>query len=406
MTSVNILLVDDNAENLLALEALLESSELNLVKAGSGKEALRRLLDQDFAVILLDVRMPSMDGFETATLIRGRERSHYTPIVFLTGYESNTANLFKGYSLGAVDYLVKPLVPEVLKAKVAVFVELFRTNRDLQYQLETIRELKHDVKEHERINEERQQLLVREQAVRAEAEQAIRERDEFLSVAAHELRTPVTSLRGFAQTVMRQMSRGTTLDPERVHHAFETIDQLSSKLDQLVSRLLDMSRIEAGQLQLDKQLTNLTELIANLVNMMQLGTTKHTLAFSAADSISMQADPLRLEQVITNLIDNAIKYCPDGGPIRVDVWLEGSDLVCIAVTDCGIGIPVENRDHIFDRFYRAHAGSNFSGIGLGLYISKQIVHLHHGTLEVEFPSDHGSRFVIRLPMTTNERKVP
>ncbi len=274
----------------------------------------------------------------------------------------------------------------------------------MQYQLERIRELKDDVREHERINEERQQLLAREQAARAEAEKAVQERDMFLSVAAHELKTPVTSLRGFAQTILRQMNRDTPLDPERVRHAFITIDQRSTRLAQLVSQLLDMSRIEAGQLQLDKAPTLITDLVSNIINMVQPGTDKHTFVINATDSFSIQVDPLRLEQVITNLIDNAVKYSPDGGPVYVDVWLEGNEWACIAVTDCGIGIPVEHRDHIFDRFYRAHTGNNVSGIGLGLYVSKQIVLLHHGTLEVDFPSDRGSRFIIRLPMNPDEQE--
>src|SRR5260221_12998321 len=178
MTGVNILLVDDNAENLMALDALLASLDHNVIQARSGEAALRWLLEDDFAVILLDVRMPNMDGFETAMLIRGRERLQNTPIIFLRAYQINTVNLFKGYSLGAVDYLVKPVVPEVLRAKVAVFVELFRKNQDLQYQLERIRAPKQDVKAHKRINEERRILLAREQAARAEAEQAVRQRDE------------------------------------------------------------------------------------------------------------------------------------------------------------------------------------------------------------------------------------
>ncbi len=397
MASVNILLVDDNQENLLALEALLEGPDHKLITARSGEAALRCLLDQDFAVILLDVRMPTMDGFETATLIRGRERSRHTPIIFLTGFESNTVNLFKGYSLGAVDYLVKPVVPEVLKAKVAVFVELFRKNQDLQHQLERIRELKQDVKVHKRINEERRILLAREQAARAEAEQAVRQRDEFLSVAAHELKTPVTSLRGFAQTILRQMNRTNSIDPERVKHALEAIDQQSNKLSLLVSQLLDISRIEAGQLRLDKQPTDVTGLVRNIADIMRPGMTLHTFRLNTPDSISTLADPLRLEQVVTNLIDNAIKYSPDGGPVQIDIWLDEEDLACIAVTDCGIGVPVEHRDHIFDRFYRAHAASHFGGMGLGLHISKQIVQLHDGILEAEFPPEGGSRFIIRLP---------
>src|SRR5258708_26200073 len=142
----------------------------------------------------------------------------------------------------------------------------------------------------------------------------------FLSVTAHELKTPVTSLRGFAQTILRQMNRDTTLDTERVRHAFITIDQRSTRRAQLVSQLLDMSRIEAGQLQLDKAPTLITDLVSNIINMVQPGTDKHTFVINVTDSFSIQVDPLRLEQVITNLIDNAVKYSPDGGPVYVDVW--------------------------------------------------------------------------------------
>jgi len=391
MTNVNILLVDDSAENLLALAAVLDSPEYNLFKARSGEAALRCLLDQDFAVILLDVRMPDMDGFETAELIRGRKRSYGVPIIFLTGSEGTTGNLFKGYSLGAVDYLVKPIVPEILTAKVAVFAELFRKNQDLQFQLERVRALKHDVKE-------RKVLLAREQEARADAEQAVRERDEFLSVAAHELKTPVTSLRGFAQMILRQLDRKDSIDPERIHHAFEAIDHQSAKLSHLISQLLDISRIESGQLQLDKEQTNVVELMTNVLGMIQPGTSKHTFVVNMPDLISTIADPLRLEQVFTNLLDNAIKYSPDGGPIHVDVCMENENTICLAVKDSGIGIPEEHRDHIFDRFYRAHASGHFGGMGLGLHISRQIVHLHDGTLQAEFPAEGGTRFVIRLPL--------
>jgi signal transduction histidine kinase len=401
MTKVNILLVDDNPDNLLVLEAMLAGLDENLVRAESGNDALRSLLDLDFAVILLDVNMPGLDGFETATLIREREKSRYTPIIFLTGYDATDVHLFKGYSLGAVDYLVKPVNPEILRAKITVFVDLFKMRRELERQLQRVKQLNRDVREHKRIDEERRQLLANEQSAREQAEQAVRARDEFLSVAAHELKTPVTSLRGFAQTTLRQLQKHGTFDEQRVAQALQSIEKQSVKLSQLVSQLLDISRIDAGHLQLERELADIAGLVQSVVTSMQPNATRHMLILEGPDSLEGLVDPLRLEQVITNLIDNAVKYSPDGGPVRVEMVFDDSvepGILNITVTDCGIGIPPERREHIFDRFYRAHTDGHYSGMGLGLYISKEIVQLHGGSLDVYFPEAGGSSFVITIPL--------
>src|SRR5258708_1924999 len=218
-----------------------------------------------------------------------------------------------------------------------------------------------------------------------QAQQAVGIRDEFLSVAAHELKTPVTSLRGFAQTIIRQLKRDGNLDPAKVGRALEAIDQQSTRLAVLLGQLLDISRIQSGNLALDLETADIVSLVAEVVNRAQINTSLHTLHLDGAKTLLAQIDPIRLEQVITNLIDNAIKYSPEGGPIEIEITRPTRRTASIAVTDRGIGIPEERREHIFDRFYQAHRESNFGGIGLGLYISRQIVEMHQGTLHVEFP---------------------
>lgn len=230
-----------------------------------------------------------------------------------------------------------------------------------------------------------------------EAQQAIRARDEFLSVAAHELKTPITTVRGSAQLLVRQLDRRGELDPVRVRRGFERIDQQSGKLALLISQLLDVSRIEGGQLQLERQPTDLVRLVDEVAAAVQARTTDHTVTVYAPVKISAVVDPIRLEQVLTNLLDNAMKYGPRRGPIDVEVSRSAASTVRIAVTDRGPGIPPEHRERIFDRFHQVHVASHLSGMGLGLYVSREIVNLHGGQIRVEDSPGGGTRFVVTLP---------
>ncbi len=230
-----------------------------------------------------------------------------------------------------------------------------------------------------------------------EAQEAVRLRDEFLSVASHELKTPVTSLRGFAQLIVRQFDSEGQMDPNRVRHALQVIDQQSDKLSRLVSQLLDVSRIEAGRLALEKKVTDVARLVKGVVETAQASTSRHKITVRVPSEVLALVDPLRLEQVVTNLIDNAIKYSPEGGPIHVEVPAPLAETVCLEVADGGIGIPAEHRQGIFDRFYQAHQGAYLAGMGLGLYISRHIVDLHGGRIEVECPPEGGTRFVVCIP---------
>ncbi len=229
-----------------------------------------------------------------------------------------------------------------------------------------------------------------------EAQAAIRARDEFLSVAAHELRTPITSLRGFAQVTIRHLAKEGVPDPQRVHRALQAVDQQSGRLAHLVSQLLDVSRIDAGRLALDRQLTDLAALVREAAATAQTNSTRHQIVVQAPSPVMALVDPLRIEQVVVNLIDNAIRYSPEGGAIEVELSLPDPTNAQLVVRDHGIGIAPEHCELIFDRFYQVHTGSG--GMGLGLYISRHIVDLHGGRIVVEAPPDGGSRFVVTLPI--------
>jgi PAS domain S-box-containing protein len=250
---------------------------------------------------------------------------------------------------------------------------------------------------------ENAQLYAQAQTAIRTAEDAVRAREEFLSVAAHELKTPVTSLRGFAQLTLRALEQDRELDRDRLRHALMVVNQQSDKLRRLVAQLLDISRIQSGRLQLELQEMDLGQLIGDVVLGMQHQSQYHTLNVDLPFRQQVRIDPLRLEQVLTNLLDNAIKYSPQGGPIDIELRRLDPRHVSVSIRDRGPGIKPEYRAHIFERFYQAGAeAEHAAGMGLGLYISREIVELHNGTIEAQFPDDGGARFVITLPLTSEE----
>jgi signal transduction histidine kinase len=234
-----------------------------------------------------------------------------------------------------------------------------------------------------------------------EARSAISIRDEFLSVAAHELKTPMTSLRGYAQLLGREFEKSDAPNPERARRAAVTIQVQSDKLARLVAQLLDVSRIQSGKLVIERKTADLAALVREVVEASRNQLKEHSLLARLPQELIVSVDPLRIEQVVTNLIDNAIKYSPDGG--QIDVTLSSSaeaNVVALSVRDHGVGVPLEHREHIFDRFYQAHAGgplTSMAGMGLGLYISRQIVEQHGGTIEAAFPPDGGTQLIVKLP---------
>jgi signal transduction histidine kinase/predicted hydrocarbon binding protein len=236
--------------------------------------------------------------------------------------------------------------------------------------------------------------LRQEVAERRRAEAA---RDEFVSVAAHELKAPLTSLRGFAQLLLHQLEGNKLPDPERLAQALSAIDRQSEKLSRLVAQLLDVSRLESGQLVLDRQDTDVVALCAAVLEAARARAPRHTLSLRASHPVRAFLDPLRVEQVLSNLLDNAVKFSPVGGSVELEVTVEAPHLE-LSVTDHGIGIPAEHRERIFERYYQAHRQQRPGGMGLGLHISLQIVELHGGSLRAEHPAGGGTRLIARLPL--------
>jgi len=238
-------------------------------------------------------------------------------------------------------------------------------------------------------------LAVENARLYREAQEAIQKRDDFLSIAAHELKTPITSLRGFAQLLTRRLDRERHLAPEQLRHALGTIEVQSNKLAHLIAQLLDLTRIDAGRLSLARTPTDLVDLLQRSVEAVQMTTSRHAFTLTVPAAAPATVDAMRLEQVLTNLFDNALKYSPAGGP--VDVTLDvGPSTVTIGVADRGVGVDMAQRQRIFDRFYQGQ-GDRAGGMGLGLYISRQIAELHGGRLEVEARPGGGSRFLLTLP---------
>jgi signal transduction histidine kinase len=374
---VNILLVDDRPDKLMALETVLVSLGQNLVLAHSGTEALRHLLQQEFALIVLDVSMPGMDGFETASLIRQRSNSELTPIIFISAINYSEVHLSRGYSLGAVDYISAPIVPEILRAKVSFFIELHRKTEQLKRQAEM------------------EVQLIREQAARAEAEAANRAKDRFIAMLSHELRTPLTPIL-FASSILGQ----DPTVPDRIREELKIITRNVELEARLIDDLLDVTRISQGKLNLAFEIADGHELLhsalricsseisaKNLTVQLELEATEHRI----------KADAARLQQIFWNLIQNAVKFTPPDGQITLRSNNPRASWFQLEVIDSGIGITSDALSRIFDPFEQA-GGAVFGGLGLGLTISKAIVELHGGRIFASSAgADHGAMFVIELP---------
>jgi signal transduction histidine kinase len=382
--TVNILMVDDQPAKLLSYEAMLTGLDVVLIKATTGRAALEILLKTDIAVVLMDVSMPELDGFELAALIRQHPRYQKTAIIFISGVHLTDLDRIRGYELGAVDYLPVPVIPEILCAKVSVFVELYRKTRQLE-------ELNLDLES---------RVIERTAALQA----ALQIRDDFLAVAAHELKTPITSLHINAQLILRRLRREPDALPGWLKDQALIIEQQSERLTRLIEQVLDISRLDQKKELVERVPTDIMALAANVIAIMQTRTNRHSFSLTSDTSMMVEVDPGKIEQVLSNLLDNAIKYSPDGGEIVVTIRATNAEEVSILVRDHGIGIAPEKREAIFERFYQAHASEHRSGLGLGLYICSQIVALHNGVIAAEFPEDGGTQFVVTLPVRVQSLK--
>lgn len=373
MDPVYFLLVDDLEENLLSLEALLRRPEVTMLKARSGTEALELLLKYEVALALLDVQMPGMDGFELAELMRGNERTRRVPIIFLTAGNADRQRRFRGYETGAVDFLHKPIEPDILRSKADVFFELYR---------------------------QRQQLARQRDEVKASAEalkEADQRKDEFLAVLAHELRNPLAPIR-YGLEIMRM-----TPDVPVSTDLREMLGRQVTHLVRLIDDLLDMSRVSRGKIDLRKEGIQLETALQSAFEATQplIESHRHELVVKkTAEALWIHADQTRIAQVINNLLNNAAKYTPDGGRIELEVRRE-REHVAIFVTDNGAGIAADMLPKVFELFTQIESSSKRAqgGLGIGLALSRQLVELHGGEIEAHSEGlGKGSTFVVRLPL--------
>ncbi len=391
-----LLIVDDLPENLRALDALIRDDKRQVFQASSGEEALALMLEHEFALAILDVQMPGMDGFELAELMRGTERTRNIPIVFVSaaGRELNYA--FKGYEQGAVDFLYKPLDPDAVRSKVKVFVTLDQQRREMRRQMEAL----------ERSRREQETLLRELNKTQEELQRSLRMRDDFMSLVAHELRTPLNTL--FLETQMRslQLKRGNVpaFDPEQMANMIKRDERQIKAMIRLIDDMLDVSRMKSGTLSIRPGKVELMGLLERVVNdlSLQAAAANTTLQLCVHPPVEGWWDEFRIEQVIVNLLTNALRY-GGGGTVEVDVQEVGCH-VRIDVRDHGKGIAPDYIDRIFEPYERGARSGEPKGLGLGLYISRQLATSHGGELTVHSTPGQGATFSLLLPCT--EAAVP
>ena len=393
---VNILLVDDQPGKLLSYEAILADLGENLIKASSGREALELLLKNDITVVLIDVSMPELDGFELAEIIREHPRYQKTAIIFVSAVHLTDTDRLMGYERGAVDYVSVPIVPELLRAKVSVFAELYRKRREAE---RLTQELEQRVAER---TAELERSMGRQTEMAEQLRIADRRKDEFLALLAHELRNPLAPLRNAINILRLKESQ----DPD-VLWSRGVIERQAAQLTRLVDDLLDVSRITLGKIKLRPQALDLATVVARAVETSRplIDAHRHELLVTLpATPVRVEGDRARLTQVIANLLNNAAKYQNDGGTISLTVERDAASAV-ITVRDRGIGIAPDMLSEIFELFSQGERTLDRAqgGLGIGLSLVKTVVELHHG--QVSAASDgpgRGSEFSIRLPCLLQE----
>jgi len=392
--------VNDDPRSLMALVGLLsswqEEIKYEVMTAQSGEETLRQALNHEFAVILLDVNMPGMDGFETAEAIHKRPRSASTPIIFVTAYLADEMTRFKGYQTGAVDYLFTPIIPQILKAKLTVFVGLARKSLALKQQTDV---LNRRTGELVAIN----QRLEFEISERRIAENQNRTKDEFLAMLGHELRNPLSAICSAAALIEAPGIKQTSIDQAKA-----VIRRQSQHLSRIVDDLLDLSRVISGKVVLNRQSFELSALVTNCLETLALtGRTQHYKLDVHTAPAWIHGDITRVEQIVTNLLDNAVKYTPSGGTIRVEVEIVGEE-VELRVHDSGIGMPSTLVPQVFDLFVQGEQtpGRAQGGLGIGLALVSHLIRLHSGSITAHSKGvGCGSSFFVRLPKDTVQPSV-
>lgn len=410
---VNILIVDDEPRNLTVLESILEHPGYRLVRANSGEEALLALMAQEFAVLVLDVRMPGMTGFELAQMIKDRRRTASIPIIFLTAYYNEDQHMMEGYGSGAVDYLHKPVNPGVLRSKVAIFAELFRKGRELEV---ANRLLLAEVTERRRAESRLQELnetldrrvterTLALQESEAQLREASRRKDEFLATLAHELRNPLAPVRN-AVHLMRLAGAS---DPRQAR-AGDVIDRQVRLMARLIDDLMDVSRINQGKIELRREPLEVGTFMQDAIETVQplLTELRHELVVRRPDrEVIVNVDRTRMAQALMNLLNNAAKYMDAGGRIDLTLSVDAEGL-CISVRDRGVGIPPDRLEGVFELFSQVESAISRSrgGLGIGLSLTQRLVAMHGGSIRAlsDGPGT-GCEFIIRLPLAEGSQET-
>jgi len=409
-SEAKILVVDDRADNLISIEVILEKDNYTIVKANSGKAALKVLLnDHDFSLILMDVQMPELNGYETATIIYERDKLRNIPIIFITANNYDEDFMFKGYRMGGVDYIYKPINPELLRAKVAVFVELYSKNQQLMLQekkLLVANEFLQKEIEERKASEERVKLLNEQLVAKNEnLKQMNEELDQFAYMASHDLQEPLRKIQVFSDKILRNNN----FDPDSEKY-FGKIINSSKRMQHLINNLLDFSRHTVSSNDFKK--TSLNELVKNVLTELEVEIEKSNARINYENLPVVSAVPGLMQQLFYNLFSNAIKFRKPTVDLVIDVKAEkmnpidipkfikygqGKNYYKITMQDNGIGFDDKYAEDIFRVFKRLHSYQEFEGTGVGLSICKKIVEKHNGFIKAESKIDTGSTFIIGLP---------
>ncbi len=387
----NILIVDDRSENLLTLEGILDSPELNIIKAHSGNEALGLLLEHNVALVLMDVQMPGMDGFETAQIMRSSDRTKHIPIIFVTAISKQRQHIFKGYESGAVDYLYKPLDLEILKSKIKAYVEFFKHKEELE---KTTEKLQHTIEELH--------------TAKKIAEDATLAKSSFLASMSHEIRTPLNGIIGMADLGLMDNNL-TPMQRERL----EDIKNSGYTLLEIINDILDISKIEAEKLDLEEVEFNIRDVIEKVFKIISVHVREKELELIVDMSPDIPeiiiGDPLRLRQILTNLLSNAVKFT-DRGTVKLKIemkdFVEEQIRLYFAVEDTGIGISGDRVKLLFEKYTQADSSiaRKRGGTGLGLNISQMLVILMGGKIEVRSIWGEGSQFFFSLNLIIGDHQ--
>ena len=411
-SAIKILVVDDREDNLFSLEAILEREEYTIVKANSGKAALKILLsDQDFSLILMDVQMPDLNGFETATIIYERDKLKSIPIIFITAYGKDEEHVYKGYQMGGVDYIYKPVNADLLRTKVSVFVELFRKNHLLQLQekklLQSNKSLNREIEE-KRISEEKIKQL-NEQLTKnnAHLKQMNEELDQFAFMASHDLQEPLRKIQMFSDKILLKKNQD-----EETEKYFSKIISASKRMQSLINNLLDFSRHSTSSSDFKK--TDIRQLFSETLIELETLIEKSGATINYDNLPVIKAVPGLIQQLFYNLVNNAIKFRRIDVPLVIDVHSEkispqeaeqyvsianGDVFYKITIADNGIGFDNKHSVDIFKVFKRLHSYQEYEGTGVGLSICKKIVEKHGGFIKAESGEGRGATFTIIIPET-------